>query len=302
MDITQLMYFLQLCEDGSFSKSSQRLYISQQGLSMSILRLEKELGEKLFVRTPKGLVLTKSGEFLLPRAENIIKQVEECETYFQLESKRKKIISVGSVYNVIGRLPASLQEIFCQNSPNYEIQVTENTSIEVEKMVEKGDCTFGFCLGPIESQDLESHFLFQREYCFIVNKEHPLAEHKTISIKELKDEKLLVMNRRFKINSILQKLCRQAGFEPNYVFESDRLEIFYDMVRNNPTLMAHSLDCYAESNKDDRICNLYLNDCELYWDVYLVHAKNRKLSKAEEYFKQKVLEVFAEDNEMQMQK
>lgn len=292
MDIIHLKYFLQLCQDKSFSKASKQLYISQQGLSMAIIRMEKELGEKLFLRTSNGLILTKGGEFLKIRAEKIMVQFRECEDYFHMDTGKNGHINVGSVYNVIGRFPPNVQKIFFQETPHFSLQISEGVSGDIEKMVENETCALGFCLAPIDSPNLDAQFLFRRRYCFIVNRAHPLARFDSISVKQLQNEKLLVMNSKFKIHSILRHLCRQNGFEPNYIFESDRLEIFYNMVRNNPTLIAHSLDCYSFNDNDPQIKTIYLNDCDLFWDVYLIQKKGKKLSRSEELFKQKLLTEF----------
>ena len=76
MDIKTLRYFLQICEDGSFSKASKSLYISQQGLSKSISNLEKEIGVPLFNRTSSGNQLTEYGEYLKNKASTIVYQFD----------------------------------------------------------------------------------------------------------------------------------------------------------------------------------------------------------------------------------
>lgn len=59
MDLRQIEFFLKLYEEKNFTKASQKLYISQQGLSKSIYKLEKELGFLLFERSVKGVVPTE---------------------------------------------------------------------------------------------------------------------------------------------------------------------------------------------------------------------------------------------------
>ncbi len=54
MNIQQLKYYLEICKCRSFSKAADNLYISQQGLSMAVIRLESEFSCKLFIRTPRA--------------------------------------------------------------------------------------------------------------------------------------------------------------------------------------------------------------------------------------------------------
>ncbi|MCC8078676.1 MAG: LysR family transcriptional regulator, partial [Oscillospiraceae bacterium] len=82
LNIQQLKYFVEVCKCKSFSKAAKSLYISQQGISMAIMRLESEFSAKLFIRTSKGLMLTADGEYLLGCAETILAEFEKCEDYF----------------------------------------------------------------------------------------------------------------------------------------------------------------------------------------------------------------------------
>jgi DNA-binding transcriptional LysR family regulator len=83
MDIKQMRYFVEICKCKSFSMAADKLFISQQGLSMAILRLEAELNCKLFKRTARGLTLTEHGEFLLPKAKDILRMFDLCEEHFE---------------------------------------------------------------------------------------------------------------------------------------------------------------------------------------------------------------------------
>ena len=60
MELRQIQYFVQLYKDCNMTKSSQALYISQQGLSKSVSKLEAELGFPLFRRTSSGVTPTES--------------------------------------------------------------------------------------------------------------------------------------------------------------------------------------------------------------------------------------------------
>ena len=61
MELAQLKYFLTVANCGQISQAASMLYVSQSGISMSISRLEKELGIGLFERKGRSFQLTKSG-------------------------------------------------------------------------------------------------------------------------------------------------------------------------------------------------------------------------------------------------
>ena len=64
MDHKQLRFFRKICEEKSINRAAQKLFISQQALSKSIAKLEKEVGVPLLVRTPEGVRLTVAGQLL----------------------------------------------------------------------------------------------------------------------------------------------------------------------------------------------------------------------------------------------
>ena len=69
MDIKQLDYFIKVCESGSFTAAAKKYFISPQGINMAVIRLEKELGKKLFIREKNSVVMTKDGEYLYKKAQ-----------------------------------------------------------------------------------------------------------------------------------------------------------------------------------------------------------------------------------------
>lgn len=76
MNLRQLQYFIVLAEQKSFTAASNVLYISQPTLSQEIMKIEKEFGFSLFVRSSRSVQMTKEAEILLPEAKSIIGQVD----------------------------------------------------------------------------------------------------------------------------------------------------------------------------------------------------------------------------------
>ncbi len=77
MEVHQLTYFVAVAETGSFSRAAERCNITQPSLSQQIMKLEQELGEPLFERLPRKVVLTDTGRILLPRALSILGELQD---------------------------------------------------------------------------------------------------------------------------------------------------------------------------------------------------------------------------------
>ena len=89
MEIHQLRYFCAIVKQGTFTRAAESVYVAQPSLSQQILKLEDELGGKLFYRLPRAARLTPLGEFFLPRALAILQGIRDSKT------GARKIIELG---------------------------------------------------------------------------------------------------------------------------------------------------------------------------------------------------------------
>jgi DNA-binding transcriptional LysR family regulator len=78
MDIRQMQYFIEICRQKSFAKAAERLYISQQGLSMAISRSKKNCPAS-FSALGQRASSFRTGKFLLPHADEIIRQFQSAK-------------------------------------------------------------------------------------------------------------------------------------------------------------------------------------------------------------------------------
>src|SRR6266702_2959929 len=79
MEMHQLRYFVAVAQMGSFSRAAERCCVSQPSLSQQIQKLEINLGQRLFDRLGRRVVLTEPGRVLLDRALAILAAVEDVE-------------------------------------------------------------------------------------------------------------------------------------------------------------------------------------------------------------------------------
>src|SRR3989440_3369375 len=76
MELHQLRYFCAVAETGSFSRAAEQSHVSQPSLSQQILKLEDELGARLFDRLGRSVRLTELGKMFLPRARAVLRELE----------------------------------------------------------------------------------------------------------------------------------------------------------------------------------------------------------------------------------
>lgn len=96
MNITHLRYIVEVAATGSITKAAQNLYMGQPNLSKAIKDMEKSVGAPIFMRTSKGVVLTKKGAEIIAFARSIIAQADEFEEKFLEGGGRRRFTAAIS--------------------------------------------------------------------------------------------------------------------------------------------------------------------------------------------------------------
>jgi len=145
MDIHQLRTFVVVAREGSMTRASGLLHLSQPAVSAHIKAMEDELGLTLFERTARGMSVTPDGRRLLPKAEQTIAAHQDLLAE-AARSKRELIGSLrlgagsNSAHEVVGRLLT----VFAEQHPGVEVALKHRTSQEVLLGIRNGSLDAGF--------------------------------------------------------------------------------------------------------------------------------------------------------------
>ncbi|MCP4127181.1 MAG: LysR family transcriptional regulator, partial [Gammaproteobacteria bacterium] len=111
MDINTLKAFVAVAETNSFSLAAERIYLTQPAVSKRIAALETELGVKLFDRMGKSTILNEAGHRLLPRATNMLQEMEDIQrSISNLSGDVGGTLTMGTSHHIgLHRLPSILR-------------------------------------------------------------------------------------------------------------------------------------------------------------------------------------------------
>lgn len=169
--------FVQVAQEGSFTRAAEKLYLTQPALSLQIKALETELGTPLFERRNRQIFLTEVGRMVLQRAKEILGVVaqiqQEVATYQGIQAGRVQIGTSDTTCLYV--LPPFVQN-FRALFPNIDIHLTNKPSEEVATLLKEGLVDFGIVTLPLVDPSLEIQRLAWREDVIICHPAHPLAE------------------------------------------------------------------------------------------------------------------------------
>ena len=153
--LQQLVYFLAAVEHRSFAAAAQALYVAQPSLSDQVRRLEATLGVTLFTRTNRELRLTDVGRMLVPRAEKVLRDVEDLTTAVRdVRELAGGTVSFGTFSSAHLYLLPALTAEFGRRHPDVAIRVQGLNSSEVADAVRAGDLEGGLVQLPIDDRGL----------------------------------------------------------------------------------------------------------------------------------------------------
>jgi len=215
MDLRQLTYFVAVAEERHLGRAAERLHLSQPPLSRQIQALEDRLGVALFVRTPRGMLLTQAGEALLRDARNILGLVDQAaERAHRAGRGQEGQIDVGLYGSATFGVVPQVLTLFRDTHPGVEIALHYAQTPQQIPALRQGRVLIVFeRLLPNES-DLEVELVAREPLLLAVSDRHPLAKKKSVGIRALKGETLRMGTSPAEVTTVVE-LCRQHGFEPH---------------------------------------------------------------------------------------
>ncbi|GAA0403750.1 LysR family transcriptional regulator [Paenibacillus motobuensis] len=299
MELRQLQYTLQIAEEKNFSRAADKLHIAQPSLSQQLSKLEQELGVKLFQRNTSTVELTYAGESFIEHARKIMDAVKELRQEMDdISQLRAGRVVIGSMPITGSHLLPYVLPAFKAAYPEIDIVLREDTSLNLEKLTAGGGTDLSLLSLPLQEPTLTYEPIGEEPIDLAVPPQHPLAskagERNEISLAELKDEPFIVLKKGQGFRKITIDLCRQAGFEPNVVFESNNIETVQSLVAAGMgiTLVPHFI---ARAKRSELIpVYLPLADPAPSRTLVIAYRKGRYLSKAAEAFIETFKQTLAE--------
>ena len=217
MDLVQLRYFMTVAEAGHLTNAAKKLNVAQPALSVSIARLEKEVGVPLFDRVGRNIYLNKCGEIYLEYVEQVLdimnRAQKEVDTYCQ---KLENVLNLGIVSK-----PFSWQILsaFKERYPDSKIRQVEigADSVEEELRKDEVDYVISSCLN--SASGIVAEVIWEETMMLAVPAGHPLANREWVRLKDARNEEFINLPKAYEYRTITDAMCQDSGFTANVTTE-----------------------------------------------------------------------------------
>ncbi|MFZ0704248.1 MAG: LysR substrate-binding domain-containing protein [Candidatus Korobacteraceae bacterium] len=231
MEIHQLRYFCAVARHGTFTRASEVEHVAQPSLSQQILKLEGELGSRLFDRLPRSAKLTVFGQAFLPKAERILRELDEAKTeLLEMAGDEKGDVVLGIIPTIAAYLLPRLLKGFSANHPLVSVKVVEDITPTLLQRLHLGTIDMAVVALPLPGSELASIELFEEKFYAVLPERHRLSSRKNITLAELNREPFLLLKEGHCFRDSLIAACHKSKVSPTVVFESGQFATILAMV------------------------------------------------------------------------
>ncbi|GAA4407918.1 LysR family transcriptional regulator [Advenella faeciporci] len=235
-DLHHLRAFKMVAEQLHFKKAAELLHITQPGLTRIIKALEEALQVELFERSTRQVKLTAAGYLFLQETEHVFMHLARA---IELAQKAKfgdigHLIIAYNDYAIQDVLPNTLDH-FRRQYPSITTDLLYMPTQEQIQGLQQGslDLGFGFAFSDDpEELGVQWKPVFQDDPVVLLQKDHPLAGRKVISLADLANERFVVGSKNhWQVwRRYFYSLCRHAGFHPIIAQEASTITGIMSLV------------------------------------------------------------------------
>ncbi|NLY27460.1 MAG: LysR family transcriptional regulator [Alcaligenaceae bacterium] len=232
--LRQFQQLLAIAETHSFRRAAEKLFIAQPALSVSIQKMEQEIGARLFERTVKGVTLTPAGQAMLDDARAALFYADQaCRTARLVALGEWGTLRIGFVGSATySLLPLSLQ-LFRERYPDVRLELREDSTIGLIRQIHGHEIDAGVVRGPIaDDPGLESWIIHHDDLILAVPARHRLASRRKVALAECRSEDFVLYGSTVVpgLHSVALSLCYSAGFTPRISQEAIQVQTLVSLV------------------------------------------------------------------------
>lgn len=227
LDRYLLRYFLAVVDQGNFSRAAAHCHVSQPTLSVGIAKLERTLGQQLFVRSNQRVELTAAGARFLAHARRIER---EFNTALQAMDVSAELPSLR--LGVLGSIPGALVAAsVARTRPGdaHRFELLFGSERELVGHLAKGRIDLALTLVGRGGARFRERAVMTEGYALALPQAHPLAAREEIAPEQLADE-IMIVRRHCEALSDTSRYFTERGVRPHFAFRSTNDERVMQMV------------------------------------------------------------------------
>ncbi len=237
MTLTELKYIVAVARERHFGKAAEACFVSQPTLSVAIKKLEEELEVKIFERNANDISTTALGDEIVRQAQLVLEQ----SAVIKEMAKRGKDplagpLKLGVIYTIGPYLLPHLVRNVIDQTPQMPLLLQENFTTRLLEQLRSGEIDCAILAEPFPDNSLAVAPLYDEPFVAALPRKHPLAEKATITVEEIKNERMLLLGTGHCFRDHVLEVCPEFARFSSPIdgvqkgFEGSSLETIKHMV------------------------------------------------------------------------
>lgn len=231
MNLRAFQYLVTLADVRHFSKAAERCHVSQPTLSTQIRKLEEELDVQLVERSPRRVMLTEVGKEVVERARAMLAEADSIKAIARRsKDPHSGTLRVG-IFPTLAPyfLPHVVPEVR-RRFPRLTLRLYEEKTEDVLSMLHQGRLDAGLLALPVDDEQLTARVLFEEPFVLAVPGAHPLVEKDSITLEDLEEQELLLLEDGHCLRDQALEVCQLSGAHEQLDFHATSMETLRQMV------------------------------------------------------------------------
>lgn len=266
MELTQLIQFKEAAECENFTVAANNLFITQQGLSKSIKKLENELHCQLFDRIGAYVRLNEQGKNVLAHVYLILDEVSKIKNEIDFYTNQSHHLRIGTSSLASIRF---LFTSFCETNSHILLSVSAVNEKDLKQELLNNNIDIAISHSSIIDESIECIPFLQERLMVIVPITNSLFKRDSIRLRDLEGQFVLRINSMaLYLNKVLDELCKKNNYKINFIYQDDYV-IFNKLRENNKyiSFISNISNHMIAKSRDKKI--LMLTDKELTVSYYI---------------------------------
>lgn len=288
MTLTQLKYIVAVDKYRHFATAADKSYVTQPTLSMQIHKLEDELGVVLFDRSKSPVVPTEIGQKVLDQARVILQDARKIKDIVQFqETTLSGKFRVGVIPTVAPYLVPRFLHAFLVENPEVELVFEESLTATILEGIGNDELDAGIIATPVSTAHIYTEDLYVEPFAGYLSKNHPLTSKDVLSVDDLEQTNIWLLNEGHCFRDQTVKLCKEAkrNTGSEIEFRSGNLETLKKLVEQNygMTLLPWTATQHVDTNHSSAIIKEFSDP---------VPCRKVRLAYGRKHLKQSILKAF----------
>lgn len=283
MTFQELKLFYHLCEDAHLSNLAQKLGITQSAISLAIKSLEQKIGEQLFDRIGKRLVLNEIGRLFKEKTYSHFVALNDAEDFFK-ESKISGVLNIASSKTIGDFITPQIVFDFLTLHEHVTIQKDIQNSAQIIQMVKNAIIDIGFIESSCDEPDLYKEAIGDDQ--LVVISSDPNLSQRTFFIDELFHKKWILREKGSGTREVFLEALGEIAKDLSIFMEFSEFEEAKTILLNNPqTITCLSKVAVTNELKRGELFEVNLINLKIDRTFYLVYHKSKYQSRLFSEFK-----------------